>query len=118
AVTTHFVRIYRFDAPMLVREKTELFLDATLTSLFVKRHSIMPKSKEGRWWNPDPYEWGCWGLRAGGSFLLGLKLLHLETPSFATFLVVKGILALLAFAEVAAVLVPLASSALSRFLQD
>jgi hypothetical protein len=117
-VATHFVRIYRFDAPMLVREKTELFLDATLTSLFVKRHSVMPKSKQGRWWNPLLYEWSGWGLRAVGYLGLGITLLSLDTPSFATFLVVKGILAMLAFVEVVAIAFPLAATAFSKFLQD
>jgi hypothetical protein len=31
------VRVYRFDAPMLMREKAEMILDATLTSSFRKR---------------------------------------------------------------------------------
>jgi hypothetical protein len=118
AVTTHFVRIYRFDAPMLVREKTELFLDATLTSLFVKRHSVMPKSKQGRWWNPDIYERAGLVLRTIGWLGLGITLLSLDTPSFATFLVVKGILAMLVLAELAAIAFPLAATAFSKFLQD
>jgi hypothetical protein len=118
AVTTHFVRIYRFDAPMLAREKTELFLDATLTSLFVKRHSVMPKSKQGHRWNPDMYERTGWVLRTIGWLGLGITLLSLDTPSFATFLVVKGILAMLVLAEVAAMAFPLAATAFSKFLQD
>ncbi|MCI0747799.1 MAG: hypothetical protein L0Y58_20520 [Verrucomicrobia subdivision 3 bacterium] len=115
---SHFVRIYRFDAPMLVREKTEMILDATLTSLFGKRHSVMPKAKQGRWWNPDLYERAGWILRAIGYLGLGITLLRIETPSFATFLIVKGILAMLAFTEVIAIIAPLASTALSKFLQD
>ncbi|HMJ66688.1 MAG TPA: hypothetical protein VK615_15190, partial [Candidatus Binatia bacterium] len=74
-LAAHFVRIYRFDAPMLMREKTELFLDATLTSLFVKRHSVMPREKQGPRWNPDLYEWSGWGLRAIGYLGLGVTLL-------------------------------------------
>jgi hypothetical protein len=117
-VATHFVRIYRFDAPMLMRERTELVLDATLTSLFVKRHSVMPREKQGRWWNPNLYEWSGWGLRAVGYLGLAVALLSLDTPSFATFLVVKGILAMLALVEVGAIVLPLAATGFSKFLQD
>ena len=114
----HFVKVYRFDAPMLAREKTELFLDATVTSLFIKRHSIMPKARDGRWWNPHPYQWAGWGLRVFGFVYLALALFSLETPSFATFLIVKGLLAMLVLAEVAAIALPLAGTAVSKFLQD
>lgn len=117
-VAAHFVRIYRFDAPMLAREKTEMFLDATLTSLFAKRHSVMPRAKSGRWWNPDLYERAGWGLRAVGYLGLAFTLLSLDTPSFATFLVVKGIFAMLVLAEVAAIALPLAATAFSKFTQD
>ncbi len=115
---THFVKVYRFDAPMLAREKTELFLDATVTSLFVKQHSIMPKAREGRWWNPTFYQWAGWGLRAFGFLYLAMMLFRLDTPSFATFLIVKGLFAMLMLAEVAAIALPLAGTLLSKSLQD
>src|SRR5947208_3207549 len=50
------IRVYRFDAPMLAREKAGMILDATLTSLFAKAHSTMPKLRHGRRWNPRIYE--------------------------------------------------------------
>lgn len=113
-----FTRVYRWDAPMLARDKSELILDATLTSLFVKSHSTMPKLRRGRRWNPAIYERGAWLLRTIGFLVLGIALLRLETPSFAIFLVVKGLLAMLAFAEVAAVAVPIAFSWFSKAVQD
>lgn len=118
SVASHLAKIYRFDAPMLRREKTELFLDATLTSFFARSHSVMPQARTGRWWNPHVYEWSAWCLRTIGFTLLAIALLQLETPSFATFLIVKGLLAMLALAEVAAIVFPLAGTALSKFLQD
>ncbi len=106
------VRIYRFDAPMLVREKASLFLDATLTSLFAaKSHATMPRLREGRWWNPAIYERAAWVLRAAGFLILGIALLQLTT-------LVKGLLAMLALAEVAAVVLPVAFTWASKGLQD
>jgi hypothetical protein len=157
----HWVRVYRFEAPMLVREKAELFLDATLTSFFAKpvpgkpdksserakkvaepetvtirlpkddfgqaetvaqsdlaAHSAMPEASTGRWWNPRLYEWCGLALRVFGFVYLAITLFRLETPSFATFLIVKGLLAMLALAEVAAIVLPLAGTVLSKSLQD
>ena len=137
-----WVRVYRFQAPMLVREKTELFLDATLTSIFAKpsarpppasteelesevttqtktqQRFVMPQARAGRWWNPRPFQRASWGLRIFGFLYLAITLFQLETPSFATFLIVKGLLAMLAVAEVAAIALPIAGTFVSKFLQD
>jgi hypothetical protein len=157
----HWVRVYRFEAPMLVREKTELFLDATLTSIFAKppaqttetaseksktiqsseessismrventerldkgtgfevnAPSVMPEARTGRRWNPRLYQRAGWALRVFGFVYLAITLFRLETPSFATFLIMKGLLAMPAVAEVAAIILPLAGTVVSKFLQD
>jgi len=118
AVAAHGVRVYRFEGSLLSREQSRFVLDATLTSFFIKRDSAMPGIKTGRAWNPKPYQWASWGLRAVAFTFLGLQLLREPTPSFATFLVVKGLLAMLAFAEVLAIILPLAATLLSKYLQD
>lgn len=118
SVLAHFTRVYRFEGSMLAREKPGLFLDATLTSFFIKKYSAMPGIKSGRWWKPDIYERTGWGLRAFGFLMLGLHLLNQPTPSFATFLVTKGLLAMLAFVEVAAVILPLFLSWVSFWFQE
>ncbi len=157
----HWVRVYRFEAPMLMREKTELFLDATLTSIFARpppqksetaserskklqsvdessistraentersersvgfgtnAPSVIPEAKTGRWWNPRLYQRVGWALRVFGFVYLAMTLFRLDTPSFATFLIVKGLLAMLALAEVAAIVLPLGGTVVSKFLQD
>ena len=72
-------------------------------------------SRPARWWNPLPYQWTSWALRVIGFTLLGLRLLGEPTPGFATFLVVKGLLAVLAFSEVLAIVLPLAATVASKF---
>src|SRR5207249_4958369 len=87
-------------------------------SLVLSVLSPLPKANPSPWWNPNLYEWPALALRAFGFLWLGLALLHVATSSFATFLVVKGLIAMLAFAEVAAIVLPLAGTALSKWLQD
>ncbi|MBI2947568.1 MAG: hypothetical protein HYY23_07970 [Verrucomicrobia bacterium] len=118
SVAAHVARVYRFEGSLLSRERSRFVLDATLTSFFIKRDAAMPGIKSGRAWNPEPYQWASWGLRAVGFTILGWQLLREPTPSFATFLVVKGLLAMLAFAEVLAIVLPLAATLFSKFLQD
>jgi hypothetical protein len=140
-------------------QKAELFLDATLTSLFVKpapgkpdssserakkvaepetvtvrmprddfgqtetvaqsdvaTHAAMPEARTGRWWNPRLYQWCGLTLRVFGFIYLAIVLLRLETPSFATFLIVKGLLAMFAFTRnMGAIVLPLAGTALGKF---
>ncbi|HEY0455236.1 MAG TPA: hypothetical protein VGE41_02610, partial [Verrucomicrobiae bacterium] len=117
-VLANFVRVYRFEAPMLARSRAKLFLDATVTSLFTKSHAVLPNIRRGYFWNPNIYRQASWILRGGGLLLLGISLLQLDTPSFATFLIVKGILAVLAFVEVGAIVVPILATLVSKGLQD
>ncbi len=113
-----FLRVYRFEAAIRPRHKPAFLLDSTVTSIFVKRHEAEPKQRTGPWRDPNTYErWG-WVLRAAGYLILAVSLFRLETPSFGTFLIVKGIFAMLALLEVAAVLLPLAGTALSMWIQD
>lgn len=117
-VLAHLVRAYRFEAAIRPREKPTFWLDATVTSLFTKRHEAEPQARTGRWRDPNVYErWG-WVLRALGYLVLALDLLRVETPSFGTFFVVKGIFSMLALAEVAGVILPLLGTAFSKFIQD
>ncbi|HXJ56050.1 MAG TPA: hypothetical protein VNU68_05225, partial [Verrucomicrobiae bacterium] len=118
AVLSRVTRTYRHEATMLPRETPAFFLDATVTSLFTREQSVIPQIKPGHWWNPAWYERAGWMMRVMGFTWLGVVLLRLETPSFSTFLIVKGLLALLAFGEVAGILLPLAGSGLSKWLQD
>jgi hypothetical protein len=117
AVLAHFLRVYRFKAA-ITREKADFVLDATVTSFFVKKHEAAPKARTGGGRDPDFYRLCGWVLRALGYGLLATTLFRLDTPSFGTFLIIKGILAMLALAEVAAVILPLASTALSMWVQD
>jgi len=117
AVMAHFLRVYRFEAAIR-REKAGFLLDASFTSLFVKRHEVEPKSRRGMWRDPDAYERAGWFLRMIGWGGLAWTLLRLETPSFGTFLVVKGMFAMLAVTEMASVLFPLVTSWISMWLQD
>jgi hypothetical protein len=117
-VLAYFARIYRFEGSMLPRGRPEMIWDVTVTSLFVKSHDVLPKIKPGTRWNPEGYEQIGWALRAIGFFGLGWALLDLRAPSFATFLIVKGVLAMLAFVEVAAIVLPIAMTIVSKALQD
>ena len=53
--------------------------------------------------------------RIFGWLALAVTLFQLETPSFVTFLVVKGVLAMLVLTEVAGVALPLACGSLSAW---
>jgi hypothetical protein len=103
---------------MVPRATPEFPLDRALTALMPGRSIVLPLLRPGRRWNPVVYQRAAWTLRALGCFWLGTLLLGLPTPSFVTFLVVKGILAMLAFAEAASILIPAFLSCLGRFLQE
>ncbi|MFM1944295.1 MAG: hypothetical protein RI897_3277 [Verrucomicrobiota bacterium] len=114
----HFARVYRFEASMLPRQGGDFVLDVTVTRLMGKKHKAVPKAKSGLAWNPVPFARAGWILRIVGWLLLAQTLLSWDTPSFATFLVVKGLFAMIALAEVAAILLPLGSTFISGALQD
>jgi len=113
-----FARVYRFEASMLPREGGDFVLDVTVTSLMGKEHKAMPRLKTSRFWNSLWYARAGWVLRAIGWTQLTRVLLSWDTPTFATFLVVKGIFAMLALAELAGIVVPLVTSFVSGALQD
>jgi hypothetical protein len=117
-VTAHWVRIYRWEAAMLRRATPEFPLDRALTALVPGTSLVLPLPRPGPWWNPNLYEPAAWTLRAIGFLWLGILLLRLPAPSFVTFLVVKGIFAMLAFAEMASIILPATFSWISKFLQD
>jgi hypothetical protein len=113
-----FVRVYRFEASMLPREGADFVLDVTVTRLMGKEHKAMPRLKSGWFWKPVWYARVGWLLRAVGWALLARELLSWDTPSFATFLVVKGMFAMLALAEFAGIVVPLLTTFAAGALQD
>ena len=116
-ITAHWVTIYRWGAPMLGRSKPEFPLDRTVSTLWSHASLVLPLAKSGQRWNPIWYQRAAWGLRVAGFGWLGLLLLDLPTPSFATFLIVKGILAAVAFLEVAVIVLPAAAGWFSRHQQ-
>ncbi|MBI3416899.1 MAG: hypothetical protein HY043_16535, partial [Verrucomicrobia bacterium] len=118
SVYGHWVKIYRWQASMQLRAQSEVWIYQTMTSFFTRTTAILPEARKQWWWNPTWFERVGWSLRAIGFLGLGVVLLRFETPNFVTFLLVKGILAMLAFIEVGAIVLPAALSLASKFLQD
>jgi hypothetical protein len=118
SVAANFLTIYRFKARKHSRARPQMVLDLTLTSFFTRPEAVLPEMKSSPWLSPAWYERCGWVLRAVGMLVLSGQLLGLETPSFATFMAVKGLFAHLLVLEAAAVLVPIAVSLLSMWLED
>lgn len=113
-----YVRTYRFEDTLLPRTKAGMLADSTVTSIFVRTKAATGGVHEGRLWNPALYEYLGWMLRILGWSALALTLLRLNTPSFVTYLIVKGILAMLVITEILGTVVPLLVSLLSLHIQD
>ena len=118
SVAAYFISVYRHQQRLRAQRGDTMFLEATLTSFFAKKQSATPTMKESRWWDPVWCQRVGWTLRALGLLWLGVSLLWIDTPSFATFLILKGLLAGLIFVEAGAVLVPLIVSRFSMWLED
>lgn len=114
----NFVDVYRYEASMRPPDESEFFLFSSLTGLFNKSYYIIPLIRPGWHWNPHLYDGAGHLLRTAGLLILGVQLMSLETPSFATFLILKGLLALLMFLEAAAVILPVSITWISKRLQD
>jgi hypothetical protein len=117
-VVAHLVRLYRWEATMTGRTRPEFLLDKTLTALLSSLTLVLPLERPGKQWQPERYQKAAWTLRALGFLWLAILLFQLPTPSFATFLAVKGLLAMLALAEAGAILLPAVTSWLARRTQD
>src|SRR5438093_5041326 len=71
-------------------------LDTTLSSLFTREsQAATPALRRGRWWNPLGYQRAGWTLRAVGMVWLAFTLFQSEPPTFATFMFVKGTVAVI-----------------------
>jgi hypothetical protein len=118
SVAANYLGVYRHEQKLRGRTGHTLWLEATLTSFFKKGQTGKPTMKESRWWDPVWYLRVGWTLRALGLFALGAVLLRLDTPSFATFLFVKGMIAGLVLIEAGAIFLPLILSWVSMWLED
>lgn len=118
SVVAHYLSVYRHEHTLRGRTGHTLFLEATLTSFFRKDRLAAGARQASRWWDPVGYLRLGWTLRALGLFALGGALLRLETPSFATFLFVKGMIAGLVLLEALAIFLPLVLSWVSMWLED
>jgi len=112
------VRTYRFEGGLLKRERPSLILDATMTSFFRRSASPGQGIPAGWQWNPAVYQRASWICRIVGWSILAAALFQLETPSFANFLIVKGVIALWVVTEVAGLVIPLAVTWVSLAIQD
>jgi len=118
SAAAHYLEEYRYrwrtssSAPQMA-------LDATVSSLFTREsQAATPALRRGRWWNPLGYQRAGWILRAVGMVWLAFTLFQSEPPTFATFMFVKGALAVILVLEAAATLVPFAVSHFSMWLED
>ncbi|MBN9691225.1 MAG: hypothetical protein J0M24_13390 [Verrucomicrobia bacterium] len=118
AGVTAWVRTYRFAGGLLKRERPSLILDATMTSFFRRDDGGEHGIREGWRWNPTGYQQASWVLRSVGWTILAWQMFELETPSFANFLIVKGVLAMLVVTEVAGLVVPWVVTLFSKAVQD
>ncbi|MBL9174736.1 MAG: hypothetical protein JNL10_14455 [Verrucomicrobiales bacterium] len=117
-LAARYVRTYRFEDTLLPRTKAGMLADSTVTSIFVRTKPATGGVHEGRLWNPSLYEHLGWILRVLGWSALAVTLFRLTTPSFVTYLIVKGILAMLVITEILGTVVPLLVSLFSLRIQD
>ncbi|HRI16476.1 MAG TPA: hypothetical protein PLX89_26070, partial [Verrucomicrobiota bacterium] len=118
AGVAQFVRTYRFQGSLLPRERPSLILDTRMTGFFRRFDAAGEGVRTGWRWNPRIYQRASWALRAVGWSLIAWTLFQIPTPSFATFLIVKGILAMLAVTEVVGVVLPMVATGVSMAVQD
>ena len=119
SATAHYVEEYRYRWRTRSPAQAQMALDATVSSFFVRdSQAATPTLRRGRWWNPLVYQRAGWILRAVGMVWLAFALFRSEPPTFATFMFVKGVLAVILLVEAAATLVPLAVSRFSMWLED
>jgi hypothetical protein len=119
SAAAHYLEEYRYRWRTSSPASPQMALDATVTSLFTREsQAATPTLRRGRWWNPLGYQRAGWILRAVGMVGLAFTLFQSEPPTFATFMFVKGAVAVILMVEAAATLVPLAVSRFSMWLED
>lgn len=117
SVVAYYMKFLRYESGMTSsRPLRDLLLP--VRNLIRKPSYVLPLIKPGKRWDPTWYERIGYLLRGVGFFLVGLELLKLPTPSFAVFMILKGVLALLLLLEAAAIFLPLAGTWLSMWLQE
>jgi hypothetical protein len=119
SLAAYTLEIYRYRWRARSPAKPGIALDADLSSLFGEEtRTATPAIRLGRGWDPVRYRYAGWILRALGLAMLVIMLLRIEPPSFATFMFVKGLLAVLLIVEAGAILLPIVVSHLSMWFQD
>ncbi|MGO9203690.1 MAG: hypothetical protein ACLQM8_24485 [Limisphaerales bacterium] len=119
SVLAHALRVYRYRWGTQAAQGPSLALERDVANLFGRvPHLSTPALRLGWWWNPLVYERAGWIFRSAGLALLALALFQLEPPSFASFMFVKGWVAVLLLVESAGLLVPLIVSRFSSWLED
>src|SRR5215471_1912970 len=119
SVLARYLELYRYRWGAQPPTSAAMALDADLASLFGRgRQMATPALRAGRWWNPVGYRRAAWVFRGLGLALLAASLFQFETPTFVTFMFVKGFLGMLLLAESAALLGPLLTSRFTSWLED
>jgi hypothetical protein len=119
SAAAYYLEEYRYRWRTSSPTTPQMALDATVGSLFSREsQAATPTLRRGRWWNPQGYQRAGWILRAVGMVGLAFTLFQSEPPTFATFMFVKGAVAVALLLEAAATLVPLAVSRFSMWLED
>ncbi|MDX1950890.1 MAG: hypothetical protein SFY81_01830 [Verrucomicrobiota bacterium] len=113
-----FTRIYRYDSRMASRPREAMLLDLTVTTFFSKPQSTSSGRKEGKWWNAEWYEPAGLAFRVIGLAVLFAGLMSIETASFTTFLLIKGLLSIVVLAELLGIIFPLLAEWISKSAQD
>jgi hypothetical protein len=119
SATARALQIYRYRWGTQPGAAVPSALEADVTSFFgATIETATPALRLGGWWNPVFYQRVGWIFRAIGLALLAIALFELEPPSFATFMVVKGLLGMVLLMESACLLGPILVSRFSAWLQD
>ena len=119
SAAAYYLEEYRYRWRTSSPATPQMALDATVASLFIREsQAATPTLRRGRWWNPLGYQRVGWILRAVGMVWLAFTLFQSEPPTFATFMFVKGVVAVILVVEAAATLVPITVSRLSMWLED
>ena len=117
STAAHHIRYLRYEAGMRTAAPGLKGL-LPFKGLFEQRAYVLPLIKEGRGWDPPTYARLGYILRGIGFLIVGTELMVLPAPSFAVFLILKGLLATVLLAEAAAIIVPLASTWMSMGIQQ
>jgi hypothetical protein len=119
SVTAYALQIYRYRWPTQPLAESRMALDTEVTGLFGASTRIAtPAMHVGLLWNPLIYQRLGWIFRAMGLALLAAAIFNLESPSFATWVTVKGLVGVVLLLESASLLGPIISARFSSWLED